>query len=318
MRFSVLGCGRWGSFIAWYLNQNGHRVCIWGREDSQNLARLRSGVLGANSAFPKEIETTEDISYAVDFAEAIAISISSQNLRGFMGRKEFAPALSKPMILCMKGLEEDTGRRLSQIACEFTTCENIAVWLGPGHVEYFLAGLPNCMVIDAYNEKLKVFFVDALKGNLIRFYYGTDMIGNEVGAAAKNVIGIAAGMLDGLAMPSLKGALMSRGAREISRLIDHMGGNPMSAYGLAHLGDYEATVFSKFSRNRQYGELFVKGEKLGVLAEGVSTAKALRKLSEMYDAELPICSSVYDMLYLHAPLDMAIENLLLRDLKHEF
>ena len=95
---------------------------------------------------------------------------------------------------------------------------------------------------------------------MIRFYYGQDLIGNEIGAAAKNVIGIAAGMLDGFHLSTLKEALMSRGTREVARLIKAMGGNELSAYGLCHLGDYEATVFSEFSHNRRFGELFVQGK----------------------------------------------------------
>lgn len=317
MKFSVLGCGRWGSFIAWYLQKIGHQVCIWGREGSVNLEQLRQRIIGSGE-FPREIEITEDLGYAANFAEAVAVSISSQNLSGFMGRTDFRACYSKPIILCMKGLEEDTGRRLSEIACTFVDQKNIAVWLGPGHVENFLAGVPNCMVIDAYSDDRKAFFIDALKGKLIRFYYGSDMIGNEVGAAAKNVIGIAAGILDGLSLSSLKGALMSRGAGEISRLIGKMGGKAMSAYGLAHLGDYEATVFSKYSRNRQYGELFIQGKKLDALAEGVSTAKAMRALSLRYDTELPICSAVYEMLFMNAPPEQVKDSLFTRDLKQEF
>ncbi|MEI3416289.1 MAG: hypothetical protein V8Q43_01810 [Christensenellaceae bacterium] len=194
--------------------------------------------------FPADIRLTEDAVEAVRVGEVIAISISSQHLREFMGGEAFH-GVKKPVVLCMKGIEEETGCRLSEIATEVVGRDNVAVWLGPGHVQYFLAGIPNCMVIDAYDDALKRTLIEALRGNLIRFYYGTDMIGNEIGAAAKNVIGIAAGMLDGVDNTSLKGALMSRGAREVSKLIENLGGNPMSAYGLAHLGDYEATVFSR-------------------------------------------------------------------------
>ena len=115
------------------------------------------------------------------------------------------------------------------------------------------------MVIDSEDEKTKHFLVDAFSGGIIRFYYGQDMLGNEIGAASKNVVGIAAGFLDGLSLSSLKGALMSRGTHEIAELIGALGGNPFSAYGLCHLGDYEATVFSAYSHNRRFGEAFVRG-----------------------------------------------------------
>ena len=194
----------------------------------------------------------------------------------------------------------------------------IAVWLGPGHVQEFYKGIPNCMVIDSKDEATKKYLVEKFSSNLIRFYYGNDMLGNEIGAAAKNVIGIAAGALDGLGLSSLKGALMSRGTREVSRLIEKMGGNPFSAYGLCHLGDYEATVFSEFSNNRKFGEMLAKGEKFDKLAEGYYTSKAMMKLKEEYNVELPITEAVYNACFENKDAKTEIENLFLRSIKNEF
>ena len=109
-------------------------------------------------------------------------------------------------------------------------------------------------------------------------------------------MGIAAGMLDGFDWPGLKGALMARGAREISRLVRAMGGNELTAYGLSHLGDYQATLFSEYSHNRLFGENYIKGIPMNKLAEGVDTAKALVRLSELYNVELPISKAVYNVL----------------------
>ena len=195
---------------------------------------------------------------------------------------------------------------------------DVAVWLGPGHVQEFAAGVPNCMVIDAQSEAVKKRLVGALSGGLIRFYYGTDLIGNEIGAAAKNVIGIAAGMLDALGVSSLKGALMSRGTREIARLIDAMGGNELSAYGLCHLGDYEATVFSPYSHNRRFGEAFISGQAYNELAEGYHTVRALHALAARYGVDLPICETVYRVLYEKADAREALNALFTRSLKREF
>ena len=153
------------------------------------------------------------------------------------------------------------------------------------------------MVIDGYNGELVRSLADAFKSKLIRFYYGGDIIGSEVGAAAKNVMGIAAGILDGGGLCTLKGPLMARGAREISRLIKAMGGNELSAYGLCHLGDYETTLFSEFSNNRLYGEDLYLKKPFKKLAEGVSTAKALKILGEKYNVELPISNAVYNIIY---------------------
>ena len=174
------------------------------------------------------------------------------------------------------------------------------------------------MVIDCKKDEVKENLVNEFKGPLIRFYYGADLIGNEIGAAAKNVIGIAAGVLDGIGRSSLKGALMSRGTKEISRLIEACGGNPLSAYGLCHLGDYEATVFSQHSHNRMFGEMFAKGEQFKDLAEGYYTAKAIVRLAEDKGVDLPICTAVYKMLYEGVTIEEGMQALFNRSLKQEF
>jgi glycerol-3-phosphate dehydrogenase (NAD(P)+) len=125
-------------------------------------------------------------------------------------------------------------------------------------------------------------------------------------------------MLDGLGLSSLKGALMARGTREIASLITAMGGNGLSAYGLCHLGDYEATVFSKFSHNRCFGECVVTNNPYGKLAEGYFTARAVVRLTEKYNIELPICGSVYRILYESSDPRKEFENLFTRSIKTEF
>jgi glycerol-3-phosphate dehydrogenase (NAD(P)+) len=174
------------------------------------------------------------------------------------------------------------------------------------------------MVIDSQNEAVKRRLVDEFSSDLIRFYYGQDLIGNEIGAAAKNVIGIAAGMLDGYGLGTLKGALMARGTREVARLIGAMGGDERSAYGLCHLGDYEATVFSPHSHNRAFGECFAKGEPYTALAEGYYTAHAMVDLGKKHGVELPICSAVYRILYEGADCRAVLMDLMTRELKNEF
>ena len=265
------------------------------------------------------IHLTCDLKEAVEHAETIVISISSQGLRGFMKRITEYDVSQKNFVLCMKGIEVSTGCRLSQVLVESgIDSQKIAAWVGPGHIQAFTAGIPNCMVIDSANPELKMCLANEFKSDLIRFYYGEDLIGTELGAAAKNVVGIAAGMLDGLGLSSLKGALMSRGQREISRLTEALGGNPVSVYGLCHLGDYEATVFSKFSHNRRFGEAFVRGEEFDKLAEGYYTVLALVKMGERFGVDLPICRAVYDVVYGKSNPKAAIESLFDRSLKHEF
>ena len=125
-------------------------------------------------------------------------------------------------------------------------------------------------------------------------------------------------MLDGAKLSSLKGALMARGAREVSRLINAMGGNELSAYGLSHLGDYEATLFSLHSQNRMFGEKFITKQPYSKLAEGAATVKALMKLSKEYNVEMPISKLVYDVLYNNVDSQEALNELFNRDVKVEF
>ncbi|MBR5139508.1 MAG: NAD(P)-binding domain-containing protein, partial [Clostridia bacterium] len=271
MKIFVIGAGRWGSFIAWYLDKIGHSVSLYGRESSKKMQELIATGKNDVITFPKSIALTTSLDGISD-ADVIVISIDSQGLSSLMDTLADKNIENKVFVLCMKGIEIGSGKRLSEIVSEKTSKTNtVAVWLGPGHVQEFYSGRPNCMVIDSNDEKTKRTLVDSFSSDLIRFYYGTDLIGNEIGAAAKNVIGIAAGMLDGFDLSSLKGALMARGPREISRLVEKLGGNPVSVYGLCHLGDYEATVFSKYSHNRAFGENLVRGVSFDALAEGYYT-----------------------------------------------
>ncbi len=297
MKISVLGCGRWGSFIAWYLSNRGNEVCSWGPEGDGSYKILKETGRNEYVELDNKIELSCDLEYAVTRAEIIVISISAQGLRGFMKRIMQYPVSDKIFVLCMKGIEVDTGKRLSEILVESgISLEKIAVWVGPGHIQSFVQGVPNCMVIDSVNDALKRELVHAFRSDLIRFYYGDDLIGTEIGAAAKNVMGIAAGVLDVVCVP-LKGPLMSRGAREVARLIKAMGGNELSAYGLAHLGDYETTLFSPYSHNRMYGEMLAKGQRFEKLAEGVATSRAMSELGKCYGVELPITEAVCRVCY---------------------
>ncbi len=320
MKISVLGCGRWGSCIAWYLDKIGHDVLSCGLKDAPEFITLYNEHKNDYLTYPESIEVSSDLEHAVERAEVIVISISSQHLRSYMKDIAKYPLENKTIVLCMKGVEVDTGCRLTQVVSSFVDESKtpIAVWVGPGHPQDYVKGIPNCMVIDSNNDEIKEKLVEEFSSDLIRFYIGTDLIGSEIGAAAKNVVGLAAGLLDGLGYTSMKGALMARGAREISRLIKAMGGNELSAYGLCHLGDYEATLFSPWSHNRRYGESYAKGEKFDKLAEGVMTSKALMKLAKEYNVSLPITQAVYNILFEGNDMKEEIQTFFTRSIKKEF
>lgn len=318
MQISVLGCGRWGSFLAWY-HSTKNEVLLWGRETSRGFLELSQTHQNKYVTLSEHVVLSSDLAYALSFSDTIVISISAQQLRSFAKEINVHNVAGKTFILCMKGLESNTGKRLSQVLSEeITQPIHIAVWVGPGHVQDFTQQIPNCMVVDSEDSQTVSNIVETLNSDLIRLYKGNDLVGTEVGAAAKNVIGIAAGMLDGKGFSSLKGALMARGAREVARLIRAMGGNELSAYGLCHLGDYEATLFSSHSHNRSFGETYIQGLPFDSLAEGVPTVKALVSLGDSLQVDLPICRAIYDILYQGANSEQALKALFARSVKGEF
>lgn len=226
MHITVIGCGRWGSLIAWYLDRTGHRVTLYGRPGSRHMQRFLATRQNDLLTLPESIALSTDLA-CVRQAETVVISIGSQGAPGPHGPAEASVPPGQDLRSVHEGPGAGHGRRLSQIAQENLDPSNaVAVWLGPGHVQEFYRGIPNCMVIDSRREDVKRRLVQSFSSDLIRFYYGDDLIGNEVGAAAKNVVGIAAGFLDGKGLSSLKGALMSRGTREVARLIPGHGRQP--------------------------------------------------------------------------------------------
>ena len=320
MNYTLLGCGRWGSFIAWYLNKNNNNVTVWGRSGDPIVENLFSTRKNEYVEFPESIKLTNDLSEAMAASEYIIISIGAQAVRNLMGNVQNIDGYkNKKYILCMKGIEDKTGSRLSSILNEFGVDKNnIAVWVGPGHIQAFVEGVPSVMIVDSENKELSEYLAKQLRSDLIRFYQGQDIVGSEIGAAAKNVMGIAAGLLDGMGYSSLKGGLMARGTREVARLIEACGGNQLSAYGLCHLGDYEATLFSKYSHNRMWGETFAQGKPFDKLAEGVATSSAMLKMAEKVGVELPITKTVYDVINGNITKQEAIKQLMARENLIEF
>lgn len=321
MKITVVGCGRWGSCIAWYCaSVKKHDVTLYGLTNAPDYQRFVAERRNEYITLPDSIRLTDDLEEALAASDTVVVSIGAQQFRGFL--KDMVSRVSvdgKTFVLCMKGLESGSGKRLTQIFHEEVgSAAKVAIWVGPGHVQDYYAGRPSCMIIGSDDIETTKFLVSELNSSLIRFYYAQDLIGCEVGAASKNVMGIAAGMLDGFDCPGLKGALMARGAREISRLVRAMGGNELTVYGLSHLGDYQATLFSEFSHNRMFGENYIKGIPMTKLAEGVDTSKALVRLSELHGVELPISQAIYEVLFEHKDPKTTLEAMFERSTKFEF
>ena len=316
---SVIGSGRWGTFLAWYAaNCCGmERVKIYSRPTSPDFIELKETRKNAYLSLSDNMFLYEKVSEVLD-NDFIIISIGSQHLRSLAKELNGYNVTGKTFLLAMKGLEEPNATLLSTVMREeIKQPIHIATLGGPGHVQDYMKKVPSCAVIDSDEEEVKDRVIKMLQSDLIRFYYGADFIGNQIGAALKNVIGIAAGILDGLEWYGLKGALMARAPVEVGRFIKHFGGNPMTAYGLSHLGDYEATLFSKHSHNRMFGEMFAKGEGFGKLAEGYYTLKAVKNIADRENINMPICQALYKAVYEGADVKQIIRSMFDRDLKHE-
>ena len=170
LRISVIGCGRWGGFLAWYLDRLGHEVTLFGREGSERFARFCRERTNGLVSLTERVKLTSSLAEAAR-TEILVISVGAQSFRALMRQLSALDLTGKTAVLCMKGLEADTGRRLTQIFEEYEPRVPVAVWVGPGHVQDFTRGVPNCMVIDSRSMEVKRRLVGAFSSGMIRFYY---------------------------------------------------------------------------------------------------------------------------------------------------
>lgn len=316
---SLIGCGRWGTFLGWYAaNYCGFDVDMYDIPTSPNFIELRDTRKNPYLSLSDNMYLHDNLA-AVLNNDMIIISIGCQYFRGLCKELSAYDLNGKTFLLAMKGLEyPNASTMLDIMRQEIKQDIHIGTLGGPGHVQDYMKKVPSCAVIDSDEEATKDFLIKTLSSDLIRFYYGADLVGNQVGAALKNVIGIAAGILDGLEWYGLKGALMARAPVEVGRFIAALGGDSRTAYGLSHLGDYEATLFSKHSHNRTYGENFARGENFGKLAEGVATLKAVKQIADEKGVDMPICQALYRVIYENADIKSTIRSMFERQLKQEF
>ena len=318
-KLSLIGCGRWGTFLGWYsANYCGYDVDMYDIPTSPNFIELRDTRKNAYLSLSDNMYLHEKLADVLG-NDTVIISIGCQYFRGLCKELNAYDLSGKTFLLAMKGLEEPGAKIMFDVMREEIKQDiHIAVLAGPGHVQDYMKKVPSCAVIDSDEDDVKDRLIKNLQSDLIRFYNGSDLTGNQIGAALKNVIGIAAGILDGLEWYGLKGALMARAPIEVGRFIKYFGGNPHTAYGLAHLGDYEATLFSQHSHNRTFGEKFARGEDFGKLAEGVATLKAVKMIADQKGIDMPICQALYKAVYEKADIKSTIRSMFERDLKKEF
>lgn len=326
-KISVIGAGAWGTTIALLAAENKHSVILWSFEEevTKTINSLRENKKYLNGfQLPQNIEATSDIKKAAD-TEMLILVTPSQYLRGTL--KKFAKFLQKDSIVvsAVKGLEIETQKTMSAVIKEEINYNDLTVLSGPNISKEIAKGLPAATVAASSNIEFAKAVQLALNSTRFRVYTNSDVVGTELGGALKNVISIAAGVADGLALGNnAKSALMVRGIAEITRLGVAMGGRAETFAGLSGIGDLITTCSSTLSRNHTLGVEIAKGRKLSEIltkmydvAEGVPTAKAARELSKKMKIEMPITEEVYAVLYEDKDPFKAISSLMQRDLKNE-
>ncbi|MBC8206700.1 MAG: NAD(P)-dependent glycerol-3-phosphate dehydrogenase [Kiritimatiellales bacterium] len=301
MNCFVIGNGGWGTALGMVLAGNGHKVTIWG-PFAEEINTIREA--GENTVYLPSVKLPAGINWTADETEAekadlIVLVVPSRFVRTTL--EKFSPHLrdDAPIVSATKGLDEETHQRISEVAFDVLG-RNVVILSGPSHAEEVARGVPTAVTIASKDfltlEKVQRTFM----GGTFRVYTSDDVIGVELGGTLKNIIAVAAGILDGIGLgDNSKAALMTRGLAEITRLGTALGANPETFSGLSGVGDLIVTCASRHSRNRSVGERLGKGETLEEImggmkqvAEGIWNAKAARDLAREHGIEMPITEEV--------------------------
>jgi glycerol-3-phosphate dehydrogenase (NAD(P)+) len=323
MKCFVIGNGGWGTALGMILDGNGHDVTVWGpfEEEIEAISNAAENMVYLPGVeIPSPIRWTSDPADAKD-AELIVLVVPSRFMRTTL--ETFKPYLRADALIvsATKGLDEQSHCRMSETALNMLG-RNIAVLSGPSHAEEVARGVPTAVTV-AGRDAAQI--QHAFLGTTFRVYTSDDVIGVELGGALKNIIAVAAGILDGIGLgDNSKAALMTRGLAEITRLGVALGAKPETFYGLSGVGDLIVTCASRHSRNRSVGERLGKGERLKDImggmkqvAEGIWNAKAARDLALKHGIEMPITDEVCAIVENGKDPRQALKDLMSRDPKAE-
>ena len=323
---AILGSGGFGLSLAVMCLRAGHKVTVWSKFQDEIDTINRTGSLKANLPgvkIPKEIRLTTDISCVKD-KDLVIVGIPTSFIRGVC--IEAAPYVSKNSIILntAKGLENNTLKTMSVVMRECFPDNTIAILTGPSHAEELARGIPTTVVVASENREASNYVQEILSNQTFRVYVNDDVIGCEIGGALKNVIALAAGVIDGLGMgDNTKAALMTRGIKEIRTLGIAMGAKSETFAGLSGIGDLIVTCCSMHSRNRRAGILIGKGVAPDEAVEQVGTVEGYVCTQNAYDlakklgVELPITEQLYKLLFEGEKPYEALKNLMGRPVKNE-
>ncbi len=327
---AVLGDGAWGTALALVLHSNGSETSLWGPfADNLELIRAKR----ENVKFlpgvpvPEGVSLEPDIAKAVEGARIVVLASPSQYMRSTLERLK--PHFKKDghvLVNIAKGIEIESLKRMSELCFEILgECQYVCL-SGPSHAEEVSRRIPTAVVAASSQPELAKLAQDAFMNRSLRVYTSSDVCGVELGGSIKNVLAIAAGIIDGMGLgDNTKAALMTRGVAEMARLGVALGGRRETFSGLSGIGDLIVTCISRHSRNRHVGEELGRGKKIEeviasmgmVVAEGVKTAKSLRELSAKLNVETPIAEAIYAVLYDGKNPSVALDELMTRKAKDE-
>jgi len=330
-RVAILGAGGMGTALSLLIARSGADVGIrlWCRdpEHAGEIARDRVNVRHLPEVeIPDSIQVTDDAAAALKGADLIVAAIPTPYLRDALTRIAADVPANVPFLSVVKGIEYGTFARPSQIIQATVGSRSVSVLSGPSHAEELARGLPASVVVSGAspdgNERIR----DLLNHQSFRVYTSSDALGVELAGALKNILGIAAGVCDGLGFgDNAKAALLTRGLVEIARLGVDLGGKHETFYGLAGVGDVVTTCYSPYGRNRSLGERIGRGETLDQIlpgmvnvAEGVPTTRSVHSLARQRRVEMPITTELHQVLFEKKPPRSAVVDLMVRVPKVEW
>ena len=326
---TVLGAGSFGTALAAHLGGAGHVVRLWARDAAlaADIARRRANpVYLPDISLPESVTATAALDTALADAELLVVAVPSHGLRYVLEQARPLIAADMTVVSATKGLEEGTHLRMSQLIADVLgPAVRVAAISGPSFAVEVARGLPTA-IVAASADRATVSLVQAeFRGRYLRLYGSEDVVGVEIGGALKNVIAIAAGIVDGMGLgPNAQAALITRGLAEITRLACALGGRRETLAGLAGLGDLVLTCTGALSRNRHVGVELAQGRRLAeivggmkMVAEGVKTTEAALVLGRDADVELPIATQIADVFEGRKDARTALQDLMLRPQRAE-
>jgi|CXWL01.1.fsa_nt_gi glycerol-3-phosphate dehydrogenase (NAD(P)+) len=327
-KISVIGDGGWGTTLAIYLEAKGYDVLVWGAfsDYAKQVAQKRENFkFLPGIKISKRIAWVSDLSLAIGHADLIVLATPSQYLSSVLKKIKNCDYSKKTFVSAIKGIEIDSLKRMSQIIYEELGKVPLAVLSGPTIATELARGIVTTAVVASHKPSIALKLQKVFHSKIFRIYTNADVVGVELGGSVKNVIALACGICDGLKLgTNAKAAVLTRGLAEMARLGQALGAKKETFYGLAGLGDLVTTCVNEKSRNRSVGEAIGQGndvnkilKSMSMVAEGVTTAKAVYHLSRKLKIQMPISQEVYNIIYKKKNVKAALESLMMRGFKPE-